>query len=102
MTDDVLLRDVTGDDLPTFFEQQRDPVACRMAALAAKDPEDREAFLAKWARILADDAATTKAILVAGRVAGNVMSFVAPWSAQLEVSYWLGREYWGRGIATRA
>ena len=102
MTSDVLLRDVTETDLPIFFEQQRDPAANQMAAFTAKDPADREAFTAKWAKILGDDTVTKKAILVNGQVAGSVSSFVAPWSGQLEVTYWVGREYWGRGIATKA
>jgi RimJ/RimL family protein N-acetyltransferase len=101
MTSDVLLRDVTEADLPIFFEQQRDPAANHMAAFTAKDPADREAFTAKWAKILGDDT-IKKAILVNGQVAGSVSSFVAPWSGELEVTYWLGREYWGRGIATKA
>jgi RimJ/RimL family protein N-acetyltransferase len=102
MTSDVLLRDVTEADLPIFFEQQRDPAANQMAAFTAKDPADREAFTAKWAKILGDDTVTKKAVLVNGQVAGSVSSFVAPWSGQLEVTYWVGREYWGRGIATKA
>jgi RimJ/RimL family protein N-acetyltransferase len=102
MTSDVLLRDVTEADLPIFFEQQRDPAANQMAAFTAKDPADREAFTAKWAKILGDDTVTKKAVLVNGQVAGSVLSFVAPWSGQLEVTYWVGREYWGRGIATKA
>ena len=102
MTSDVLLRDVTEGDLPIFFEQQRDPAANQMAAFTAKDPADREAFTAKWAKILGDETVTKKAILVNGQVAGSVSSFVAPWSGQLEVTYWVGREYWVRGIATKA
>jgi GNAT superfamily N-acetyltransferase len=31
-----------------------------------------------------------------------VVAFVAPWSGKPEVSYWLGREFWGKGIATTA
>jgi RimJ/RimL family protein N-acetyltransferase len=102
MRSDVVLRDVTEADLPIFFEQQRDPAANQMAAFTAKDPADREAFTAKWAKILGDDTVTKKAVLVNGQVAGSVSAFVAPWSGQLEVTYWLGREYWGRGIATKA
>src|SRR5262245_53385727 len=102
MTGDVLLRDVTEGDLPIFFEQQRDPVANRMAAFTAKDPADRAAFRAKWAKILGDDSITKRTILFGGRVAGNIGAFVAPWSGQLEVTYWIGREFWGKGIATKA
>src|SRR5687767_1780166 len=102
MTSDVLLRDVIEDDLPIFFEQQQDPAANRMAAFTAKDPADRVAFTAKWAKILGDESITKRTILFGGQVAGNVSAFVAPWSGKLEVTYWIGREFWGKGIATRA
>ena len=98
----IILREVTEQDLPIFFEQQRDPVADHVAAFGAKDPSDRDAFMAKWAGILGDDSITKRTVLCEGRVAGNVMSFLAPWSGKQEVSYWIGREYWGKGVATDA
>ena len=101
MTGDVLLRDVTEGDLPIFFEQQRDPAANRMAAFTAKDPADRVAFTAKWAEILGDESITNRTILFGGQVAGSIGAFVAPWSGKLEVTYWIGREFWGKGIATK-
>jgi RimJ/RimL family protein N-acetyltransferase len=33
-------------------------------------------------------------------VAGHIL--IHAWFGELEVSYWLGREFWGRGIATQA
>jgi RimJ/RimL family protein N-acetyltransferase len=102
MTEDVLLREVTEGDLPIFFEQQRDPAANRMAAFTVKDPADGAAFTAKWAKILGDDSITKRIILFGGQVAGNIGAFVAPWSGKLEVTYWIGREFWGKGIATKA
>ena len=33
-------------------------------------------------------------------MAGNIVSWQQ--SGEQEVGYWLGREYWGKGIATRA
>lgn len=101
-TSTVLLRDVTDDDLAVFFEQQQDPVANRMAAFTAKDPTDWAAFAAKWAKILGNEAGTARTVVCGGQPAGNVLSFVAPWSGQREVSYWIGREYWGQGVATKA
>lgn len=98
----VQLRDVTGNDLPFLFEQQLDPEANRMAAFTALNPSDREAFMRKWAGILGDEAMMKQTILFDGRVAGHILSFVAPWSGEREVTYWLGKEYWGKGIATQA
>jgi RimJ/RimL family protein N-acetyltransferase len=94
------LRDVTDDDLPVFFEQQLDPEANWMAAFTSKDPRDREAFIAKWARIRHDESIVIRTILVEEQVAGSVLSYLT--EGEPEVSYWLGREFWGRGIATQA
>ncbi len=100
MSSDFLLRDVVEDDLPIFFEQQVDPEANYMAAFTAKDPANREAFTAHWNRILADATVIIETIVFDGQVAGSVLSYED--DGKLEVSYWLGKEYWGKGLATRA
>ena len=95
---DVSLRDVVEADLPIFFEHQRDPDATRMAAFPARD---REAFQTHWAtKILGDAAVAKKTILFGGQVAGNVVSFERAGTPL--VGYWIGKEFWGKGIATRA
>ena len=96
-TGDVQLRDVIEADLPTLFEHQRDPAASEMAAFPARD---RDAFMAHWTKILGDETVIAKTVLVDGQVAGNVVSFER--FGEREVGYWIGREYWGRGVATRA
>jgi RimJ/RimL family protein N-acetyltransferase len=93
----VRLRDVIDGDLRIFFEHQRDPEANRMAAFSARD---KERFMAHWSKILGDETVTVKTILFDGRVAGNVVSWDQ--SGEREVGYWIGREYWGKGVATRA
>lgn len=100
MTTGILLRDVTQDDLPIFFEQQMDPDANYMAAFTAKDPADRAAFMAHWAKILADNTITIQTILFEGHVAGHVSCH--SWFGDPEISYWIGKEYWGKGIASKA
>lgn len=94
------LRAVTDADLPTFFEQQLDPAANHMAAFTAKDPADRDAFAAHWAKIRGDAAVTIRTILLDECVAGYVAGFER--MGDPEVTYWIGKEYWGRGIATEA
>jgi len=100
MTSDFLLRDVVEDDLPIFFENQLDPEANRMAAFTAKDPTNREAFTAHWKKILADATVIIKTILIDGEVVGSVLSYEE--DGKPEVSYWIGKKYWGKGNATRA
>ena len=96
------MRAVEPDDLPIFFEQQLDSEANRMAGFTAADPSDREAFAAKWARILAGDGLAVATIVDAGAVAGSVMLWRDPELDGPEVSYWLGKEFWGNGLATAA
>jgi len=100
VSENVELRKVVVGDLPTFFEHQQDDVANRMAAFTVADPTDRGAFDARWQRLLSADGVTKRTVLVDGRVAGSIMTWVD--EGVTEVTYGLGREYWGRGIATRA
>lgn len=100
MTNHLLLRCMENDDLPVFFEHQQDPEANYMAAFTAKDPANREAFIAHWQRILADKTVILQTILCDGQVAGSVSSYEE--EGRPEVTYWLGKEYWGKGIATWA
>jgi RimJ/RimL family protein N-acetyltransferase len=93
----VALRDVVEEDLLVFFEQQLDPEATRMAAFPARE---RAEFFAHWHRILKEPRGTEKTILVDGEVAGNILSWAH--GGVREVGYWLGREFWGRGVATLA
>jgi RimJ/RimL family protein N-acetyltransferase len=98
----VRLRELEQSDLPTLFEQQLDPEAIRMAAFTVADPSDREAFDAKWQRILASEETTTRTIVVDDEVAGSVSKYRDPDLPGPEVTYWLGREFWGKGVATLA
>ncbi|WIG58037.1 MAG: hypothetical protein OJF49_000782 [Ktedonobacterales bacterium] len=97
---EVTLRDVAAGDLEVFFQQQRDPEATFMAAFTARDPEDRDAFMAHWNKIMGDDSITTQTILYGGQVAGSVSIYESELGP--EITYWLGKEYWGKGIATAA
>jgi len=94
---EVVLREVREEDLPIFFEHQLDPAATAMAAFPSRD---REAFMAHWGRILTEGSGVHRTIVCDGQVAGNVVSW--PTESERLVGYWIGREYWGRGITTAA
>jgi len=95
----IALREVHDSDLPVFFRQMNDPESLRMAAFTPKDPTDRDAFDAHWKRVLASDA-VNRTILVDGDVVGSAAVYGEP--GEREVTYWVDRAYWGRGIATEA
>ena len=93
----VSLREVQESDLTEFFNHQGDPVAVKMAAFP---PRDCESFRVHWARILADPNVIARTVLLDSAVAGNLLCWEE--SGERFVGYWLGRSFWGQGIASRA
>jgi RimJ/RimL family protein N-acetyltransferase len=93
----VVLRDVVDSDLPIFFEHQRDPEAVRMAAFASRD---HEAFRTHWAKLRRKPSNIIRTIVGDGQVTGNIGSWIA--EDRRLIGYWIGREFWGRGVATAA
>ena len=99
-SDRITLRQIEPSDLEIFFVHQLDPVAIRMAAFVGKEPTDKAAFHAHWAKVLKLPNITQRTIVADGQIAGHIACF--PAGDEREVTYWLGREFWGQGIATRA
>ena len=96
----ITIREVESSDLETFYEHQLDPEAIRMAAFVCEDPKDKVAFDAHWDKILNSSQITKRTIVAEGQVAGHISCY--PHGENIEVTYWLGREFWGRGLATQA
>jgi len=97
VTPTVSLRRVEDSDLDVFFDHQADPQAVEMAAFPARD---KDQFMQHWAKLRADEALVTRTIVADGMVAGHIGSW--PQDGQQLLGYWIGREWWGRGIATEA
>ena len=95
-----VLREVRDDDLPLLFEHWADPVAGHMAAFITPDQTDWDAFERRWSRLRADESVLNRAIVVDGEVTGTIGSWGDP--GEREVTYWIGRSHWGKGIATVA
>ncbi|MFB7735677.1 GNAT family N-acetyltransferase [Streptomyces sp. NPDC056112] len=96
---EVVLREVHDSDLPVFFRQMNDPEALRMAAFTPKDPADHDAFTAHWRRMRASSV-VLRTVLLDGDVVGSAAVYGEP--GEREVTYWVDRAYWGRGVATAA
>jgi RimJ/RimL family protein N-acetyltransferase len=94
-----MLREVRNGDLDLFFGFRTDPDAIWMAA-EPDDPTDRAAFDAVWRTMRTEPSITTRTIESRGQVVGYIVSWKH--SSQREVEFWIGREHWGKGIATAA
>ena len=96
----IMLRNVIEDDLPIFFKQQQNHEANHMAAFTSKDPSDWDGFTTHWNKILTDREIIKQTIIVEKNVVGHISCFEQ--FGEPEVSYWIGTEYQGKGIATKA
>jgi RimJ/RimL family protein N-acetyltransferase len=96
----VALRHIEDADLDALFEQQRDPESVRMAAFTPASPDDRPAFDEHMAKVRSSPDTTIRAVTDDGSLVGTVASFI--FDGSTEVTYWIDRACWGRGIATRA
>ncbi|MBN8583436.1 MAG: GNAT family N-acetyltransferase [Anaerolineae bacterium] len=93
----ILLRLTVETDLPILFAQQLDPEA---VALSAYPSKDRGEFMRHWEGILKNKNVTVRSILYKEKVAGHIIC----WKEKYEqrIGYWIGREFWRRGIASAA
>jgi RimJ/RimL family protein N-acetyltransferase len=95
---DLALRPVLPGDLPALFRQHNDPESMHAAAFVSPKSADRDLFEAHWHRIREEYVVRT--VLLDGDVAGSAAVYGEP--GELEVTYWIDRAHWGRGVATAA
>jgi RimJ/RimL family protein N-acetyltransferase len=93
----VRLRPVRETDLPIFFVYQRDPEGLFLSGVS---PREHDPFMQHWQALLLNPRVLLRAILAGDALAGNVLSF--DHRGRREIGYWLGREFWGKGIASAA
>lgn len=96
----IELRDLDDDDLDAIFEMMRDRAAVEMAAFTAADPDDRDVFDDWMARHRAAPEVSMFVVTEDGGFAGTAAVFTV--EADREVTYWIARHAWGRGVATEA
>ena len=96
----IALRPVVDNDLGPLFDQSRDPESVWMAAFTPDDPDDRTAFDAHMARVRSLPDVTMRAVTCDNDLVGSIAAFDL--DGRTEVTYWIDRAAWGRGIASRA
>lgn len=96
----IELRDLDDDDLDAIFEMMRDPEGIAMAAFTADDPSDRTAFDTWISRQRGNDDVLYQVVTENGGFAGTAAVFTI--DGDREVSFWIARHAWNRGVATAA
>jgi RimJ/RimL family protein N-acetyltransferase len=96
----IALRPVADTDLGRLFDQMRDAESVWMAAFTPDDPDDRSAFEAHMATVRSSPGVTMRAVTCDNDLVGSIAAFVL--DGRTEVTYWIDRAVWGRGIASRA
>lgn len=94
------LRSTEVTDLDLFFQFQLDKEGGYLAAFMPKDPADKSAYITKHTKLLSDPTVNNQTILLDNKVVGTIAKFVMEGDA--EITYWIDRTFWGRGIATKA
>ncbi len=100
MPQNLELRELVDSDLDVIFEFECDPESIQMAAFTSEDPTDHDGFMAHWTKIRASPIVTIRCIVRGEEVLGSVISFEV--EGDPEITYWIGRQYWGQGVATEA
>lgn len=95
----ITLRPHEAADVEVFYEHQADPVATDMAKFPARDLDAHREHWSK--KVFGDPQVIGRTILVDGVIAGNLGSWRTGDGRRL-VGYWIGREFWGRGVASEA
>ena len=96
----ISIRKSIESDLEIFFLNQTDEQANYMAAFTPKNPNDKEAYLNKWRKLMRKDSINMQTILLANKVVGCVVKFLMEGDA--EITYAISKEYWGKGFTTKA
>jgi len=91
------LRPVEDADLDAIYMHQSDRAAAQLADVPTRE---RPAFDEHWTRLRANPETFIRTIDEDGEVAGYIFTFIH--DDQRVVGYWLGREFWGHGLATAA
>jgi RimJ/RimL family protein N-acetyltransferase len=83
-----------------LFTFQLDHEANYLAAFTSKDPSDKPAYFQKYTKLFNDPAINNQTIIVNNIIAGSIAKFEI--EGEAEITYWIDKKFWGRGIATKA
>lgn len=97
---EIILRPTVTADLDTLFQFQIDKEGGYLAAFMPKDPTDKLSYINKYTKLLNDETVNHQTIILDKNIVGSISKFIM--KGDTEITYWIDRKYWGRGIATQA
>src|SRR4030095_6730406 len=97
---EIILRKTEITDLEFFFIFQLDDDARYLAAFTSKDTTDKTAYLQKYTKLVNDPTKNNQTIIVDNSIVGSIAKFEM--EGEAEVTYWIDKKFWGKGIATKA
>ncbi|MBX7242842.1 MAG: GNAT family N-acetyltransferase [Bacteroidia bacterium] len=97
---EIKLRPTEVSDLETLFQFQLDKEGAYLAAFMATDHTDKSAYIDKYTKLLANPAVNNQTIILGNDIVGSIAKFMM--EGDSEITYWIDRKFWGKGIATQA
>jgi RimJ/RimL family protein N-acetyltransferase len=97
---DLYLRNTTESDLELLFIFQTDKEANYMAGFVSKDPNDKDAYMNHWKKVVDNNKFGMKSIIVDSQLVGSILNFDL--ESERNISYWLDKNFWRKGITTKA
>ena len=96
----ISLSKTTIEDLDALFQFQLDEEANYLAAFTSKDSSDKDADIEKYSKFLTDPTKNTQTIKANDAIVGSIAKFEIDGDA--EITYWIDKNFWGKGVATAA
>ena len=97
---EITLHKTEVTHLEHFFIFQLDKEANYLAAFTPKDQTDKAAYLQKYTKFLNDPTINMRSIFVDNILAGSIAKYET--EGEAEITYWIDKKYWNKGIATKA
>lgn len=100
MNEVVTLSKTVEKDLNYLFQFHLDKDANYLAAFTPEDRNNKITYIEKYSKFLFDPTINMRTIKVGDKIAGSILKFVM--EGEAEITYWIDKNFWGRGIATTA
>ncbi|MEO7047977.1 MAG: GNAT family N-acetyltransferase [Ferruginibacter sp.] len=101
MTDyNITLTKTVKNDLDILFQFQVDKEAGYLAAFMPENPDDKTAYIEKYSKFLNEPTINMRTIKINDVIVGSISKFIM--ESNNEITYWIDKKYWGKGVGTTA